>query len=532
LGGKPDKSGNYENSGALPERPKSNGNLELDAQIQRKEVVPIGNNSIEGKRNIAAIPAAQTKGQIQKRRKYKSMKRLSISVLAVLLSVMLVFPVAVLADLQEIDNDIASAGNQNTVSITAAAGDTVSTSAQIIITRYGNKHLSVGDPVDFVVETAQTTLPTGYTVSSVSGSIPSPWDLNGLVYAVGWSSITFTAPATPGNYSYAVKWQETHAYGNKLTGGPAFTINLKVEEQGGGEEQDTEPPTVTITVSDTMISEADAGGTFDVIATFSEAMDPAFTPVISFNPDVVTSGTLTFSSGAWSEGDTIYTATYVIADVNEEVSGVDVSVAGAKDLAGNPQAPDPTVAVDLFDVDTIAPVINIHAPVGTYLLNQPVLADWDVTDNGSGVNWEGTYGNVADGDPVDTSAVGQYSFYVYAEDNAGNWAELTALYRVVYSFGGFLPPLVINGNGNGLFKAGSTIPVKFQLTDYYGNPVSTASGTASINTSPAVSAPIRYDADAQQYIANLKTPKGVTGAYIVTVNLDDGTSYSVGVTLR
>jgi len=459
------------------------------------------------------------------------MKRIVISVLAVLLSIILVFPAAVLADQQEIDNDIASAGNQNIVNLTVAAGDIVNASAQIIVTRSGGNHLSVGDPIDFVVVTAQTTLPTGYSVSSVSGSIPSPWNVNGLIYAVGWSDITFTAPATPGSYSYSVKWEETHAYGNKLTGAPAFNINLTVEEQGGG-QADVEAPTVTITVSDTIISEADAGGTFDVIATFSEAMDTTATPVISFDADVEASGTLTFSSGVWSEGDTVYTATYTVADVDEEVSGVDVSVGGAKDLAGNPQDPDPTTEEDLFDVDTVAPVINIYAPVGTYLLNEPVDADWDVTDNGSGVNWDETYGDLDDGDPVDTSVAGQYSFYVYAEDNAANWAQLTALYRVVYSFGGFLPPLVINGNGNGLFKAGSTIPVKFRLTDYYGNPVSTASGIASINTSPAASAPIRYDADAQQYIANLKTPKGVTGAYIVTVNLDDGQSYSIGVTLR
>jgi hypothetical protein len=207
-------------------------------------------------------------------------------------------------------------------------------------------------------------------------------------------------------------------------------------------------------------------------------------------------------------------------------------VSGGKDLAGNLQDPNPTTQANLFDVDTVAPVINIYAPVGQYLLNEPVDADWTVTDYGSGVNWAATYGDVANGDPIDTGTVGQYSFYVYAEDNAGNPAQLTALYSVVYDFGGFLPPLVINGKGNGLFKAGSTIPVKFQLTDYYGNPVSTASGTASINTSPAASAPIHYDADAQQYVSNLKTPKGATGAYTITVTLDDGTSYTVGVTLK
>jgi hypothetical protein len=308
-------------------------------------------------------------------------------------------------------------------------------------------------------------------------------------------------------------------------------VDLTAEGAGGG--ADTEAPTVDIDVSDTMISEADAGGTFDVIATFSEAMDTSFTPTISFDPNVAASGTLTFSSGAWSAGDTVYTATYNVADEDEEVAGVDVSVGGAKDLAENLQDPDPTTEADLFDVDTVAPVINISAPVGEYYLNEPVYADWDVTDEGSGVNWAETYGTVASGDPIDTSVVGGYDFYVYAEDNAGNHSELTALYSVVYDFGGFLPPLVINGQGNGLFKAGSTIPVKFQLFDYYGNPVSTATGTASINTTPLASADIRYDATAMQYIANLKTPKGAAlGPYTITVSLNDGTTHTIGVTLK
>lgn len=118
-----------------------------------------------------------------------------------------------------------------------------------------------------------------------------------------------------------------------------------------------------------------------------------------------------------------------------------------------------------------------------------------------------------------------------ATDASGNSATATTTVTAVYNFGGFLPPLVINGVGNGLFKAGSTIPVKFQLTDYYGNPVSTATGTASINTSPAASADIRYDATAMQYIANLKTPKGVTGNYTITVNLDDSSTHTISVTL-
>jgi len=62
-----EKSGNYENPGALPEHPRSKS--EPDGLIQRKEVVAIGNNPIEGKPTIAAMPAAQTKRQIQHTKK-------------------------------------------------------------------------------------------------------------------------------------------------------------------------------------------------------------------------------------------------------------------------------------------------------------------------------------------------------------------------------------------------------------------------------------------------------------------------------
>jgi hypothetical protein len=119
-----------------------------------------------------------------------------------------------------------------------------------------------------------------------------------------------------------------------------------------------------------------------------------------------------------------------------------------------------------------------------------------------------------------------------ATDASGNSATATQQVNATYNFGDFLPPLVINGQGNGLFKAGSTIPVKFQLFDYDGNPVSDATGTASIDTDPAASAAIRYDVIAMQYIANLKTPKGVLGDYTITVSLNDGSTHTISVTLK
>ena len=115
----------------------------------------------------------------------------------------LLCPAVVLADQQEVDNDIASTGLQNIITLAGAPGATVNVSGQIIVTRSGGNHLTPGSALNFVVTPSQTTLPLGYSVSSVSGTTPGTWatDPNGTVYVAGSSSISFTAPATTGSYS-------------------------------------------------------------------------------------------------------------------------------------------------------------------------------------------------------------------------------------------------------------------------------------------------------------------------------------------
>jgi hypothetical protein len=160
-------------------------------------------------------------------------------------------------------------------------------------------------------------------------------------------------------------------------------------------------------------------------------------------------------------------------------------------------------------------------------LNQTVLADWTATDDQSGI--ASAVGTVPSGSPIDTGTVGTKTFSVTATDNAGNQTTVTVTYSVGYAFGGFLPPL---GPGPRSFKAGSTIPVKFQLTDAGGIPISSASGTASIDTAPGASAACR--STATQYIANLKIPKNavVPGSYTITVTMDDGVPHTVVVDLK
>jgi len=110
----------------------------------------------------------------------------------------------------------------------------------------------------------------------------------------------------------------------------------------------------------------------------------------------------------------------------------------------------------------------------------------------------------------------------------------TQTLQVIYNFIGFLPPL-----GSGTFKAGSTIPVKFQLTDYYGNYISTATAQISVDSNAGTSSGssnngnyFRYDPTNNQYIFNLSTKGMSPGTYTITVTLDDGTTHSTMITLK
>ena len=130
--------------------------------------------------------------------------------------------------------------------------------------------------------------------------------------------------------------------GDSLTiGGDALVIG----------EAEVAPYVVSVAVSDELITQSDAGGTFTVAVTFSEIMDTASTPTITFSPDV--SSTLTFSSGAWSVGDTVYTASYSIADNDIEVTGIEIDVTGGVDLDATPQ--DNYTPASQFSIDTYEP---------------------------------------------------------------------------------------------------------------------------------------------------------------------------------
>lgn len=148
------------------------------------------------------------------------------------------------------------------------------------------------------------------------------------------------------------------------------------------------------------------------------------------------------------------------------------------------------------------------------------------------------------------NGVGTFAYTATATDNAGNTTVLTGTYRVVYRWDGFLQPINDTahqvGTSTSIFKAGSTVPVKFQLKRADGTVVQAA--TAPVWLTPvkgsATSAPVdeslyaaasdsgttfRYDTG--QYIYNWKS--GQSGYYWrVGVQLDDGQTYWVNLGLK
>jgi hypothetical protein len=114
-----------------------------------------------------------------------------------------------------------------------------------------------------------------------------------------------------------------------------------------------------------------------------------------------------------------------------------------------------------------------------------------------------------------------------------------------YTWSGILQP--INADGSSVFKLKSTVPVKFQLTGASAgitNAVATltlakisatATGTdiEAVSTAAATTGnTFRYDATSGQYIFNLATKDLSTGTWRLTIDLHDGVSRTVNISLK
>jgi hypothetical protein len=231
-------------------------------------------------------------------------------------------------------------------------------------------------------------------------------------------------------------------------------------------------------------------------------------------------------------------------DTTLTTNGAGQSVSGsAKDVADNVG----TASVTGISIDNENPTItHVNVANGFYKLGAAPGATCTATDSFSGLDTckVTVTGGTANG-------VGTFSWTATAIDKAGNSVGQSGTYRVVYAFDGFLQPINDTAHQTGLttsvFKAGSAVPVKFQLKNAAG--ISVQSATAPAWLTPvrgaAMSLPVDETAvtvsadsgstfkyDAGQYIYNWKTPSTGGNYYQIGVKLDDGEIYYVSIGLR
>ena len=244
------------------------------------------------------------------------------------------------------------------------------------------------------------------------------------------------------------------------------------------------------------------------------------------NPEVVTSGNQ--------------------ADVNVGSQGVHLLTFWAVDQAGNQES---LHTIEL-KIDMTPPLLNMPTVNTTYIYNDTLSFNFDVWDTLSGIaDVSATLNGVpiSSGASLTLTKLGTNTFTLTATDIAGNTSTQTITFEVQYVFSGFLPP--IQADGSKIFKLGSTIPVKFQLTDTNGSSIATATATMALqrySDDEPVGDPIevtstssadtgnmfRYSSGDSQYIYNLNTKGLSSGTWQIRVSLDDGTVKTTFISLK
>lgn len=121
------------------------------------------------------------------------------------------------------------------------------------------------------------------------------------------------------------------------------------------------PHVASISASDNLITDADAGNSFSVTVMFTEEMDQTVDPTVSFNFDNPTTLTLSNADGMWISADT-YVITYLVNDWEEELNNVVWKISGAMDLDNETILP---ALSSVVKIDTRNPLVNSFESTGT-----------------------------------------------------------------------------------------------------------------------------------------------------------------------
>ena len=445
-------------------------------------------------------------------------------------------------------------------SATDAAGNEGSASFSITVVDTTPPAVTV--PADM---TEEATGPSGAAVTFsasasdlVDGALtPTCSPPSGSTFPLGMTTVSCTATDDAGNTgsaSFDVTIVDTTPPTLNLPG----NINQEGNTTGGANTSYIVSATDIVDPNPTVSCNPPSGSFFGLGTT---AVDCSATDASgnssngSFNVTVVdtTAPTLSLPADQTFEGNTTggYNGPYVGATASDIVDssptvnctpasgllfplGTTTVNCTATDGSGNSSNGSFSVTV----VDTMAPSIACPPDFGG-IVGQPVsLGSPEVSDI---VDSSPTVGN----DAPSSFPPGMTTVTWTATDDSDNSATCNQKVTLTYPFDGFYSP--IDNNLANSAKAGQAIPIKWRLTDYYGNPVSNPASFISVASS-ANAAACGGTADAietytgssgLQYLGdgywqfNWKTPKSYAGqCRMMSLNLSDGTSHTANFTFK
>ncbi|MDX6240140.1 MAG: hypothetical protein QOG10_4960, partial [Kribbellaceae bacterium] len=340
--------------------------------------------------------------------------------------------------------------------------------------------------------------------------------------ALKWDNIAPTVTHTLSPVPNANDWNKSDV---------TVTFAAKDDDSGSGVATVTDPVTVSTETAGQVVngSAKDTAGNVGT-DTVTVKLDKT-APVIT---GAIISGTQ--GSNGWYTGPVTvhFTCSDALSGVATCPDNVILTDNGANsasgtvtDKAGNTA----TSTVSDINIDKELPTITgVNVAGGSYTLGAVPTATCTASDSFSGL--ASCTVTVAG-----ATGVGTFTYTATATDKAGNRITATGTYKVVYRFDGFLQPINDTahqvGTSTSVFKAGSTVPVKFQLKKADGTvvqanaapvwliPAKNAAMSMPVDESlysAAADSGSTYRSDGQQYIYNWKTGSG-------------GYYYRIGVTL-
>ncbi len=247
-------------------------------------------------------------------------------------------------------------------------------------------------------------------------------------------------------------------------------------------------------------------------------------------------------------GDTLSGIATCPADVVLNGDGKDQTASGtAVDMAGN----EASAKVSGINIDSVKPAITVTGAKASYTLGEAHGITCSATDATSGVDANGCKVTVTGGT---ANGVGTFTYTATAKDNAGHVQTTSNTYTVLYKWEGFLQPINDTahqvGTSTSIFKAGSTVPAKFQLKKADGTvvqantapawltPAKGSATSAAVDetaySDPATSgSTYSWSSTDSQYRYNYGTAKTQANYYWrIGTKLDDGQIYYVNLGLR